>query len=83
MDGEQDEALFEEADSDVWENKVDDPIPEESDDEDVYADDVTGEQFRELFRDSDEKSEFERFQFYVVVLIYVFVDKLNEYLNME
>ena len=61
MDGEQDEALFEEADSEVPENEVDDPLPEDSDDEDVYADDVTEEQFRLLFRDSDDESEFEGF----------------------
>ena len=36
-------------------------IPEDSDDEDVYADDVTDEQFRLLFRDSDDESELEGF----------------------
>ena len=61
MDGEQDEALFEKADSEVPENEVDDPLPEDSDNEDVYADDVTEEQFRLLFRNSDNESEFEGF----------------------
>ena len=61
MDSEQDGALFKETDSEVPENEVDDPLPEDSDDEDVYADDITQERFHKLFRDSDDESEFEGF----------------------
>ena len=65
MDGEEDDAVFEDADNitdDVSEIEADDSAPDGSDDEDVYADDVTEEQFRELFGESDsDESEFEGF----------------------